>query len=63
VWEGVLQKLPSFAAHHVDEVVTVDPAERTVHWLGLRAGEYHPLERSGLIDLGPAALAERIDWP
>jgi hypothetical protein len=43
--------------------VIVDPGKRAVDWLGLRAGKYHPLDRSGLIDLGPAALAERIDWP
>jgi hypothetical protein len=57
------QKLPFFAAHHVDEVVIVDPAARTVHWLGLGGGEYHPLERSGLIDLGAQQLTERIVWP
>jgi hypothetical protein len=57
------QKLHFFAAHHVDEVVIVDPAERTVHWLGLSGGEYRPLERSGLIDLGAQELTERIAWP
>jgi predicted O-methyltransferase YrrM len=29
----------------------------------LDGGEYHPIERSVLIDLGPDRLAERIDWP
>jgi Uma2 family endonuclease len=57
------QKLPFYAAHNVDEVLIVDPAERTVHWLGLAGGEYRELQRSGLIDLGPAELAQRIDWP
>jgi Putative restriction endonuclease len=57
------QKLPFYAAHEVDEVLIVDPKERAVHWLALNGGEYRPVERSGVIDLGPAELAERIDWP
>jgi Uma2 family endonuclease len=57
------QKLPFYAAHHVDEVLLVDPAERKVTWLALRDGEYAPVQRSALIELGPAELADRIDWP
>jgi Uma2 family endonuclease len=56
-------KLPFYAAHEVDEVLILDPAEHVVHWLGLSDGEYKPIERSGLIDLGPTELAEQIDWP
>lgn len=57
------QKLPFYAAHHVDEVLVVDPHERTVTWLGLREGGYEPVERSALIELGPAQLADALDWP
>jgi len=57
------QKLPFYAAHDVDEVLIVDPSERTVHWLGLTEGTYEPIERSGLIEFGPTELAEQIDWP
>ena len=57
------QKLPFYAAHDVDEVLIVDPTERTVAWLGLRAGEYEPVGGSGLIELGPVELAEQLDWP
>ena len=59
------QKLPFYAAHRVDELLIVDPREHAVHWLGLAGdgGEYHPIERSGLIDLGASDLAEQIDWP
>ncbi len=57
------QKLPFYAAHRVDEVLIVDPAERAIHWLELADGEYRPLERSKLVDLGPVELAGRIDWP
>ena len=54
------QKLPFYAEHHVDEVLLVDPAERTVTWLALRDGAYEPVQRSGLIELGATELAERL---
>ena len=57
------KKLDFYAAHQVNELVIVDPQKRTVDWLGLSDGAYRPIERSVLIDLGPAELAEKIDWP
>lgn len=71
------EKLPFYAAHHVDEVLIVDPAQRGVHWLGLsgggpgeqcdnqeaRSGRYQPIERSRLIEMGATELGQRIDWP
>lgn len=57
------QKLPFYAAHHVDEVLLVDPDTRTITWLALGGGAYEPVLRSGLIELGPSELAELIDWP
>ena len=57
------KKLPFYAVHNVDEVLIVDPSDRTVHWLALSDGEYREVPRSGLIELGPDELAERIDWP
>ncbi|HEY5287259.1 MAG TPA: Uma2 family endonuclease [Solirubrobacteraceae bacterium] len=57
------KKLPFYAAHDVEEVLIVDPLEREVHWLGLRGGEYGPIERSALIDYGKEELAGDIDWP
>jgi Uma2 family endonuclease len=56
-------KLPFYARQGVDEVLLVDPRERTVHWLGLADSTYTPIERSRLIALGAAELAARIDWP
>jgi Uma2 family endonuclease len=56
-------KLPFYAAHGVDEVLIVDPTKRSIDWLALDGGEYRPVERSELIDLGPRELAERIEWP
>jgi Uma2 family endonuclease len=57
------QKLPFYAAHDVEEVLIVDPMRRRVDWLALAGGRYEPVQRSGLIDLGAAELAQRIDWP
>jgi hypothetical protein len=57
------QKLAFYADHDVDEVLLVDPAERTVTWLALHDGKYEPVRRSGLIELGPTELAEQLDWP
>jgi Uma2 family endonuclease len=56
-------KFPFYAAHDVDELLIVDPATRKVDWLALRNGEYRPVDRSGLIDLGRKALSEHLDWP
>lgn len=57
------EKLPFYASHRVEEVLIVDPDARNVSWLGLKDGGYQPIDRSTLIDLGPATLAQQIDWP
>lgn len=58
-------KLGFYAAHGVDELVIVDPEQRQVHWFVLdpTVDEYAHAERSRLIDLGPAELSERLEWP
>jgi Uma2 family endonuclease len=56
-------KLAFYAAHEVEELLIVDPQQRTVDWLTLEAGHYRPTTQSALIDLGPASLANQIDWP
>lgn len=56
-------KLGFYAAHGVEELLVVDPHERTVQWLSLVEDEYRPTARSGLIELGPDELAELLDWP
>jgi Uma2 family endonuclease len=56
-------KLGFYAAHHVDELLIVDQQERRVHWFALRDGRYEPVERSALIELGAAELAQRLEWP
>ncbi len=57
------EKLPFYAASGVDEVLIVDPRQRTVDWLGLTDGAYEPITHSNLIALGPAELASQLDWP
>ncbi len=57
------EKLPFYAAHHVDELLIIDPHKRTVDWLALEQGTYRPIQSSALIDIGPPQLAEKIDWP
>jgi Uma2 family endonuclease len=57
------QKLPFYAEHGVEELLYVDPAARAVSWMALRDGRYVPIERSEIIALGAAELAEQIDWP
>ncbi len=57
------EKLPFYAAHHVEEMLIVDPDARAVHWLTLTDGAYSPIEQSGLIELGPSDLVRRISWP
>ncbi len=57
------EKLPFYAAHGVQELLIVDPEQRTVSWLAVEAGNYQHVKRSRLIDLGTDELAEQIDWP
>jgi putative restriction endonuclease len=49
-------RLPFYAAHRVDELLIVDPQQRSVSWLALQEGEYRPVERSRLIELGTGDL-------
>ena len=58
------EKLAFYAAHEVDEALIVDLQERRVHWLALRADQqYRPVQRSALVEVGPAELDGRILWP
>jgi Uma2 family endonuclease len=57
------EKLPFYASRNVDELLVIDPGARSVDWRALQDGRYEQIERSRLIDLGPAELSRRIDWP
>ena len=57
-------KLPFYAAHHVQELLIVDPDRRTSQWLTLGPdGNYRQAQGSAVIDLTAAELEARIDWP
>lgn len=56
-------KLAFYVRHRVDEVLIVDAVKRSVEWLALEGNGYAPVKRSGMVDLGPGEMAERIDWP
>jgi hypothetical protein len=56
-------KLDFYAAQPVEELLIVDPREKTVSWTGLERGEYKHSKRSRLIELGAAERARRIAWP
>ena len=61
--DETFEKLPFYARHGVEELVIVEPRERSVRWLALAEGEYRPLEHSALVELGPRELAGQLDWP
>jgi Uma2 family endonuclease len=56
------EKLGFYAAHHVEELLIVDPDKRTVDWLKLHRDTYQATDRSGLIDLAAKDLADRLGW-
>jgi len=57
------EKLPFYAEREVDELLIVDPQAHSVTWLALRDGEYRPADRSEIIDMRAAELADGIEWP
>jgi hypothetical protein len=42
--------------------VIVDPDKRSVSWAAFDQGGYRPIERSAVIELGPAELTHKLDW-
>lgn len=57
------KKLDFYARHEVAELLIVDPRARTVDWMARDGAAYRSTAASTVVELGPAALAERIDWP
>jgi Uma2 family endonuclease len=56
------EKLPFYAERGVEELLFIDPTERSVTWLALHDGDYRQVDRSDVIDLSASELAQRIDW-
>ena len=57
------QKFMFYAAHEVDEVVIVEPRDRSVRWFRREGREYEPVEHSSLLDISVADVVGQIDWP
>ncbi|NEE00690.1 Uma2 family endonuclease [Phytoactinopolyspora halotolerans] len=47
----------------VKEVLIVDPGSRTVEWFARASAGFRPVDRSDLLGVSAAELADRIDWP
>jgi Uma2 family endonuclease len=56
-------KLEFYASHGVEELLIVDPQERTVSWLQLEGSEYRHPKRSQLLELDATKLFSQLDWP
>jgi Uma2 family endonuclease len=58
--DETLDKLPFYAAHGVDEVIVVDPAERRVAVLALTGDHYAPADASSALGISTTELAAGI---
>lgn len=56
------EKLPFYAAQGVDELLVVDPEQRSVQILVLRQGRYQEADRSPLLGVERERLQEQIRW-
>lgn len=56
-------KLGFYAAHGVDEVLVVSPAERSVTCIALQGSQYVVAESSSLLGVTGLELAAKIEWP
>ena len=56
-------KLSFYADHEVDEILIVDPTERSVTWLALVDGRYIEVPMSALLNVGVDDLAGDVTWP
>lgn len=57
------KKLDLYAAHHVQELLIVDPGRQTIEWLALtQDGSYQPTEQGQLLELSLHRLAQQLGW-
>jgi Uma2 family endonuclease len=47
----------------VEEILIVDPDERTVDWLTRGSDAFEPADESTILGISGAELTDRIDWP
>lgn len=55
-------KMPFYAAHHVDEMIIVEPTERRVQLLALSESRYEQIVRSSVLGVETNTLTEAIRW-
>jgi len=56
-------KFAFYAAHHVDEVLVVDPEYRRAHVFSRAGGEYNRAERSSLLEVDAKQIETALRWP
>lgn len=56
------EKVPFYAAHQVEELWIVDPAERAVQIRALMGDGYELTERSGLLELTSGQIRAGLGW-
>ena len=57
------RKLDFYAGVGVEELVIVDPQERTVTWMASDGSRWQPVETSAVLGIPVADLVDRISWP
>lgn len=56
-------KFDFYHAHHVDEILVADPAERAVTLYQRATGRYDRTDRSEVLGVEVSALAASLSWP
>lgn len=56
-------KLDFYAGHRVDELVIVDPTQRSVTWLALEEDRYVEVRTSALLGVSADEVIRDISWP
>lgn len=56
-------KLDFYAAHAVDELLIVDPRDRSVRWLARDGARYERVDASGLLGISGAEVGAGVQWP
>jgi len=56
------EKVSFYAAHHVDELLIVDPTKRRVDWRALTGKGYEPVKGSKLVQLAAGDVVRQLGW-
>ncbi|MGQ0466473.1 MAG: Uma2 family endonuclease [Sporichthyaceae bacterium] len=61
--DQTLAKFDFYAAHDVDEICVADSRERTLQWFARQGDGYLQTERSNVLGVSVADVAQQIEWP